>query len=121
MKEFSAAQSRLSIAWRELYAVLMSCVIWGNLLTGKLVKFHCDNMSVVSCVNSGSSKCPLIMKLICKLFHTAVKFNFDIRMFHVAGILNIAPDRLSRLNLKAFRLHCPRADLLGAFVPDLGL
>ena len=93
----------------------------GQVTYRETCKFHCDNMSIVSCVNSGSSKCQLIMKLIRKLFYLAVEFNFDVRLFHIAGIVNIAPARLSRLNVLAFREHCPLADREGSFVPDLGL
>jgi hypothetical protein len=119
MKKLTEPQAKLSIAWRELYAVVTACKIWSKLLTGRLIKFHCDNTAVVSCINSGTSKCPLIMTLIRTLFFIAAYYNFDIRLSHIPGLINIGPDRLSRLNMKAFREHCPRADLLGTDAPDL--
>jgi hypothetical protein len=96
-----AEQSR-SIAWRDLLAVVVACRSWGDFLTGRRLLLFCDNESVVSIVNSGDSKCPLVMTLVRSLFYIAVKFNFDIRLQHVAGVDNTAADLLSRGELSQF-------------------
>ena len=85
----------------------------------KLLPCSCNNQVVVNCVNNGSSKCPLIMSLIRKLFFVAASFNFDIRLVHIAGMENVGPDLLSRLRLNDFREYCPGADRVGACVPWL--
>jgi hypothetical protein len=76
--EFDFMQRKLSIAWRELFIVLLACRCWGHLLSGKRVRIQCDNISVVYCVNSGSSKCPLVMQLIRDLF---LRVRFSVWMF----------------------------------------
>jgi hypothetical protein len=119
MEAFSCELSAMSIAWRELFAIVIACTLWGSLLTGQLLYINCDNMSIVYCVNSGTSKCPMIMKLIRELFFVAASFHFDVRLKHIPGVDNVGPDRLSRLDLAAFRQACPRADLVGAAVSDL--
>ena len=60
----SCAEATRSIAWRELWAVLVACATWGAELTGQRVLIFCDNESVVSIVNTGSSRCPLVMSLV---------------------------------------------------------
>ena len=119
MQSFTPAQARLSIASRELYAIVVACVIWGPLLSSYLVRFQCDNLAVVSCVNNGSSKCPLIMGLIRKLFFIAATHDFDVRLSHIPGVDNVGPDLLSRLRLADFRKQYPEADRVGACVPSL--
>ena len=58
---------------------------------------------MVSIVNSGTSKCQLVMSLVRALFHVAVRYNFDIRLRHVPGLDNTAADLLSRDEVGKFR------------------
>jgi hypothetical protein len=98
----TAAQQVLSIAWKELYAVLVACRAWGGHFAGLRILLHCDNQSVVSIVNSGTSKCGLIMQLVRELIGVAVYNNFDLKLIHVPGIDNVAADLLSRGKLDLF-------------------
>ena len=99
----SPCEILMSIAWRELLAVVIACRIWGNLLTGKRLMLYCDNESVVRIVNSGSSKCLHVMHLVQSLFSVAVDYNFDVRLRHVPGVKNVAADLLSRGELEKFK------------------
>ena len=119
MEPFSHTHADMSIAWRELFAILIACTLWRGFLTGRKIRIHCDNMAVVSCVNSGTSKCIHIMKLIRQPFFVAASYGFDVRLNHIAGNDNVGPDRLSRLDLNAFRVACPGADVCGASVSTL--
>jgi hypothetical protein len=96
------AQQQLSIAWKELYAVLLACRAWGRHFTGRRILLHCDNQSVVSIVNSGTSKCDLIMQLVRALISVAVSNNFDLKLVHVPGVENVAADLLSRGKMDLF-------------------
>ena len=49
---------------KELVPIVLSCVVWGPLLTGTRVEFKCDNGSVVDSVNKGSSKESTVMHLL---------------------------------------------------------
>ena len=111
----------MSIAWRELYAIVTVCTIWGKRLAQRRLTIHCDNMAIVFCVNTGTSKCAKLMVLIRTLFYIACQNNFEVRLEHVPGVDNIGPDRLSRLDMTAFRSHAPGADNCGEPVPDIDL
>ena len=92
---FSDEQSLRSIAWHELYAVLVACATWGRFFTGLRVLIFCDNSSVVTIVNSGASRCPQVMRLVRALFDVCVFYDFDVRLRHEPGVENLAADRLS--------------------------
>ena len=95
-------QQSMDIAWKELLAVLVACELWGYLLQGKRLLIYCDNSAIVCVVNSGTSRCPHLMRLVRLLFATAVRHNFDVRLKHVPGTSNIEADLLSRLDVTRF-------------------
>ena len=107
---FNPAHLQFPIAWRELFAILVSCRVWGHLFASKRVLIECDNIAIVFSVNNGTSKNPAIMSLIRDLFFTCAFFSFDIKLKHVAGVLNVGPDHLSRLRIEAFHANFPLAD-----------
>jgi hypothetical protein len=94
-----------SIAWRELFAVVIKCRIWGHLFVGRRMLLYCDNQSVVEIVNSGTSRCPLVMCLVRSLYFLAGRFNVDVKLRHVPGLDNKAADLLSRDAVQDFLAH----------------
>ena len=100
----------LSIAWKELYPIFLSCSIWGNSWHGSRVLFHCDNETVVNVWKKGTSRCPAIMDLVRRTFFCAAKGNFTIAIRHIRGINNNIADSLSRLQMHRFRRFAPHAD-----------
>jgi len=69
---------RMDIMAKELVPIVLSCAVWGSLLSGTRVEFKCDNRSVVNSINKGSSKEPIVMHLLqCLWFFLAY---FDIRV-----------------------------------------
>ncbi len=36
-----------SIQWKELYAIVMACEVWGHLWSQRRVLYHCDKLTVV--------------------------------------------------------------------------
>ena len=54
----------------------------------KILFFKCDNSSLVSALKNKSSKNGHLMKLLRRLVHFAVKFNFDYSAIHVEGKLS---------------------------------
>jgi hypothetical protein len=118
---FDQTHLAFPIAWRELYAVLVACRVWGHALSSRRLMIACDNIAIVFSVNKGTSKNPNIMSLIRDLFFTCSFFHFDIRMKHVPGLLNVGPDLLSRLKVPQFKRTFPEADRSPIAIPPLYL
>ena len=63
---------------KELVPIVVSCAVWGPLLSKKHTEFHCDNQSLVDAINKDSSKDEMVMHLLrCLWFFTAI---FNIRI-----------------------------------------
>jgi len=62
----------MTIAWKELFAILDAAHKWGIRWTKHKILFHCDNQAVVDIWGKGSSKDPNIMAAVSMLyFHAA--------------------------------------------------
>ncbi|CAG2188986.1 unnamed protein product [Mytilus edulis] len=59
--------SKHSMAFFELYPIVVAAVLWGASWKTKKVLFWSDNMSTVQIIRTGRSKCLYIMKLMRKL------------------------------------------------------
>ena len=101
--------SYASIAPKELFPIITTCLLWGQLWHGKSVHFHCDNAAVFSVINLQSAKEPLLSHQLRCLFYISASYNFDVAASHVPGANNIAADALSRNNLRAFFIQEPKA------------
>ena len=97
------------IAPKELLPILFAVAVWGPHWVGRLVVCHCDNMAVVSVVNSGYSRDPTLMHLLRCLFFMVAHFQIQIKAVHVTGVTNVAADALSRNDLPRFLQAVPEA------------
>ena len=100
----------ISIDWQELYAIVVASYIWGNLWAQKRILFYCDNLGVVSIINSKRSKCSRIMDLVRALTLQTLKHNFFFKAVHVPGHHNDIADSISRFQQTRFRRLAPHAD-----------
>jgi hypothetical protein len=57
----------LSIAFLELYPIVISAILWGKEWKCKNILFWCDNEATVGIVKKGRSKSLVIMKLMRQL------------------------------------------------------
>ena len=55
---------RWAIVSKELLHILFAVALWGGQWAERLVECHCDNMSVVTVVNSGRCRDPTLMHLL---------------------------------------------------------
>lgn len=106
-----------SMAFRELYPIVVAALLWAPSWSKKRILFYCDNMSTVQIVQKGRSKVPCIMQLMRRLTWTSAKFNFCIYAQHLPGVTNNIADSLSRLQLQRFRQLAPSADALPQAIP----
>ena len=59
--------SPIPIMAKELVPIVLCCTVWGPQMMRKVTLFQCDNMAVVAAVRKGSSKDPLVMRLLRSL------------------------------------------------------
>jgi len=102
---------------KELVPVVLSCVVWGPVLSGTSVEFRCDNISVVDSINKGSSKEPTVMHLLRCLWFFSAYFDVKIAASYISGILNAAADKLSRNRSKDFLQSNPYISRLPVWIP----
>ena len=74
---------------------------WGHLWAGQHIKVRTDNMASVYAINKGSSRSENLQEIVRQLFWLSVKYKFRLSASHLAGTLNIASDRVSRMNVVA--------------------
>ena len=94
---------------KELAPIVLSCAVWGKLLSHKRVLFQCDNQSVVAAIQKGSSKDVSVMHLMRCLWFFVAYYDIDITSTHIAGIANTTANHLSRNNLSSFFSLNPQA------------
>ncbi|XP_055352887.1 uncharacterized protein LOC129598832 [Paramacrobiotus metropolitanus] len=89
-----------------------------NLFTDALLTFGCGAVyghewlhAVVSTWKSFSSRHCGVMDLIRRIYFTAARHNFHVRIVHIPGKDNLAADALSRNRLDLFRQLVPEADI----------
>ena len=102
--------SSVHITVKELAPIVVACALWGNQWRGATVLCRCDNAAVVSIVNSGSSKDPLVMHLMRSLFFITAVNGISLYAQHIPGKHNNAADALSRNHLPLFHQQVPSAD-----------
>ena len=99
-----------SIDYKELFAIVASCLTWGQLWSGKRIVFLTDNLPITFAWQSGSSSSSPRMSLARKLFLTAAQSEFSVSLKHIPGKVNSVADALSRFLVHQFRSLAPRAD-----------
>ena len=106
-----------SIAWLEMFPIVVAIAIWGDKLQGKRIIMRCDNEAVVTIVNKQSSKCKEIMKLVRFLVLQCLKNNIKLSARHVPGKKNDVADSLSRFQMTRFWEVAPTAEREPTAVP----
>ena len=101
---------KLSIAFLELFPIVLALDLWGPLLRNQRVFFWSDDEAVVSIINRQTSRCPKIMALVRKLVVRCLELNIHFKARHVPGLDNGIADALSRFQMTRFRQLAPGAD-----------
>ena len=109
----------INIMAKELVPISISCAVCPPppLLAHKQPQFQCDNQSLVSAINKGSSKDNMVMHLLRCLWFIITSFDIHITASHLPGIHNKAADMLSRDQGKEFLAAHPQISLLPINLP----
>ena len=90
------SQRPLSIAYKELFPVVIAAHLWGHHWANRRVCFRLDNSSVVHILNARTSRDHHLMVLLRSLLGVAARFNFTFEALHIPGVDNPVADALSR-------------------------
>ena len=114
---WAPSQAQQSIAYKELFPVVVASFVWGTQWFRRHILFRSDNDAVVHILTSRTSKIPAIMQLLRHLLSAAARFNFTFTAQHLPGIHNNIADALSRFRWQEFRRLAPEAQPLPVAVP----
>ena len=115
--QWSTLQFPLSIAYKELFPVVLAAHVWGPGWFHRRILFHIDNKAVVHILNSQTSPEPNIMHLLRSLLKAVARFSFSFAAIHVPGRNNGIADALSRFNFQAFHSQAPQAKKCPILIP----
>ena len=92
-----------SIAYLELYALVVGAVLWLHHFKNRRIYLFCDNISVVHMVNKTTSSCPQCMVLIRILVLHSMIHNVRVFAKYINTKANVLADHLSRLRINKFK------------------
>ena len=114
---WAPSQQLQSIAYKELFPIVLAAHVWEHSWVRKHVLFRSDNDAVVHILNTRTSRVPCLMRLLRSLLFSAARHNFSFSSQHVSGVSNQLADALSRFNWQEFRRLAPEAQPLPTVVP----
>ena len=106
------------ITYLEIIHIALAIYLWKERFTNKKIIFHCDNMAVVTILNSKSSKKDRVMFLLRKIVLWTLLFNFQFKALHIFSKDNFIADALSRGQMKKFREVTSNADPTPQTIPQ---
>ena len=115
---WAPSQQQQSIAYKELFPVVITAHVWGHHCCRKHVLFHSDNDAVVHILNSRMSKVPGLMRLFHSLLFAAACHCFSFSAQHVPGVTNQIADAPSHFRWQEFRRLAPHAQLHPTPIPS---
>jgi hypothetical protein len=89
----------LHITVLELYPIFVLLHLFGHLLKDSSILFHCDNTAVVAIINKQTSKDKTVMCIVRSLVLLLVHHNICLKSAHIAGVINVLPDKISRFQV----------------------
>ena len=96
--KWEAAEAALGICWKELLAILQALKLWGREWEGCSVTGSSDNVAAIAAINSGRVRSREARVYLREVAMICTKYSIQLRMRHIAGALNVVPDKLSRGN-----------------------
>ena len=82
-------QQTLSMAFLELYPIVMAAMIWGHQWSKKRIIFRCDNLGTIHILRKGRSKCSSTMLSMRRSTWCVATNNFSFYSEFIPGIKNL--------------------------------
>ena len=105
------------IAFKELFAILLACVVWGSKWQGCRVHARCDNQAAVHAITGRSCKDKSMMHLLRCLFFCEARYECRLSAVYLPGVLNTLADDLSRDRRSSFLSKAPGMDKVPSPAP----
>ncbi len=99
-----------TIAYRELFAVVVAVCTWGHLFRGKIIHFWNDNTNTILAAKKATTRDPQMMHLLRALHSLCVDFQMHVWFDYINTKDNSIADALSRLDFKRFHTLLPTAN-----------
>ena len=115
--KWSALLANNNITIKEMVLIVIAAALWGQSWCRKSIRIRCDNMTVMSIVNHGSSKNKVAMHLARCLSFISAMYKFHQSACHIKGANNIVANALSQDNLPLFLSLYPQAEALPTPIP----
>ena len=96
-----------SIAYQELFPIVLAASVWDHIWSQKRIMFYCDNEATVTAINKGTSRSPLMAKLLRKLTLCSILGALVIRASNVPVKINHISDALSHNQVSKFFILAP--------------
>ena len=117
MSEWKHGWGAHHINIRELFAIWVAILTWGDQLRNLQILILTDSLSMTQVWSTGSCKDPVVMKIIRAMFLFCARKNINVLMKHIPGVRNQSADLLSRFQVAKFRQLQPTADSFSTPVP----
>ena len=115
---WAPTQAHQSIAYKELFLVVVAAHLWGCRWSKKHVLFRSDNEAVVAIPSARTLECSVLMHLLRDLLLSAARQGFSFSAAHVPGVDNKVANAVSRFRLQGFRRLAPEAQAAPCTVPQ---
>lgn len=90
--------NNLPINYKEALVFELAVSSWAPLFANKKIIINCDNQAAVAIFNKGSSKEPLLMASLRRIFWYSAVYNFRLHAVYLPGSENKFADAVSRLH-----------------------
>lgn len=98
------------ISVREFLPIVIALEMWSSTLKNSTIVLHSDNLAVVQIINKNTSKDPKLMQLMRRLMLLSLTHNIHFYAKHIQGVVNVAADLLSLLQVSEFKTRFPHMD-----------
>ena len=88
---------------REVFAIWVAVRTWGAEWGNQQILIFTDSEVITQVWKSRTCRNKDIMRVVRAIFLFAAKHNTNILMQHIPGVMNIAADLLSRLQVRKFK------------------
>ena len=94
----------MNIMAKEMVPIVLSCSVWGPLVTRNAVLFECDDCSMVATLLNGTAKNNTVMHLLCVLWFFIAHYDIELLPKHIPAVATCTADHLSLDKMQCFFL-----------------